>query len=161
MSDFFRINGLPGLEGLVAEVRGACPKEGPVGIDALINVSVVLGDRNVRFNYPDGALKIDSKYLVNVPDPTREYDTKSPFGMFLFEGHYKKDTLEVAYTMFDNALSVSIFEKHNDGKQKTLYSQNFFKNATEARDLIDQSFQAGDCEDLVFQLKEIKDQETE
>jgi hypothetical protein len=162
MADFFRITGLPGLEGLVAEVAGECPKEGVAEVCALINTNVVVGDRNVKFPFPDRALYIDSQYLKLVPDPFREYDAKNPFGSVLFEGHYKKNDLEVAYVVFDNALSATIFEKHKDGSQKTIFSQNFFDSAIDARAAIEDVLREDDeVEDLVFRLKELKEQETE
>ena len=85
---------------------------------------------------------------------------KQQLGKHCFDGSYVKDLLHVAYSSFENAVSVTIYETH-ETKQKTLYTQNFFQNRDMALHTIEDVLAgAVDVEDLIFQLKEIKDQET-
>ena len=96
---------------------------------------------------------------VKVGKP-EEVSIKDMLGEHLFEGSYVKGTLHVVYGMFENAVSITIYEMHGS-TQKTLYTQNFFKQRDHALGTVEDVL-AGkvDVEDLIFQLKEIKDKET-
>lgn len=88
--------------------------------------------------------------------------TENPFGQLLYEGTYKKDTLHIAYTAFDNAVSISITEVRPASPPKTIYSQNYFKWREQAMLAIEDMLVGEmDVEDLVFELKELNDQETQ
>jgi hypothetical protein len=163
MSNFYRVKDLPGLQGLVIEsttvIDGPCYKQ-MAAVETIINPNAIIGDRVVRYPIPVGALAIDRSYLTEVSDPLKEFTTQNPFGEFLFEGHYKRGLLEVAYSVYDNSFSVTIFEKNEKGVQKTIYSQNYFSNAKAARELVEAVFAKGEFEDLVFMLRELKEEES-
>lgn len=162
MANFYRIKDLPGLQGLVIEsstiINGPVYKQMAV-VETIINPNAIIGDRVVRYPIPVGALAVDRDYLVEVSDPLKEFTTKNPFGEFLFEGHYKRESLEVAYSVYDNAFSVTIFEKNDKGVQRTIYSQNYFENAKMARELVERALANSDSDDLVFLLKDLKQEE--
>ena len=160
MSNFFVVNGLPGLDGLVVETSPLDEVTNTHEVITLINASAVVGDRTVRYPIPPSALYIDHEYLKPTLDPTKEFTTVNPYGTFLFEGHYKREKLQVAYSVFSNALTVTIFEHTNVGGQKTIYSQNFFASAIDARDAIEECMREDTVDDLVFRLKELKEQES-
>ncbi len=164
MPKFYRIKGLPGLDGLIVQNLDDQTIEVTIGKDPAITfvpvstiiTNAVVGDRDLKFPLPPRSLLIDAKFLVDIIDPTKEYSAKSPFGKHLYDGTYARGDLHIAYTVFDNALSVTVYEKKGPGKegiQKTLYSQNFFVDHETPMRLIE-DVMAGemDPEDLVFEL---------
>lgn len=159
---YYRIIALPGLAGLVAEVSAEINDDSDAewaSVDTLIVPNIVVGDRNMRYPLPPQAVLVKKEYLQGVPDPSREYSLDSPYGKYMYEGRYKKEELEVAYTKFERALSISIYE-NRPGSQKTIYSQNFFGKRDQAMTLIDGVLQGTtEVDDLVFSLKELKERE--
>ena len=169
MSSFYRIKGLPGLEGLVAETdegfEASKPNElGLCSICSLSNPNTVLGDRSLKFPIPSGALYIGDAYLERIPDPNREYTSESPFGKFQFEGSFKRDDIEIDYSRYENGISVTVREMkklNTSMAKKTVYSQNFYGGfADTAMDVIEAIMSgAHEIEDAVFQFKSLKDDE--
>ncbi len=163
---FYSIKGLPGLDGLIVETNGkvavASPHQDYASVDTIITNAVV-GDRDLKFPLPYHSLLIETKFLTEIPDPTKEYSAQNPFGKHLYEGTFVRDALHITYTVFDNALSVTIYEakpaEHVE-QQKTLYSQNFFVNRKMAMELIEAVLQDKvDPDDLVFELDRCKREE--
>lgn len=100
--------------------------------------------------------------MEDKPSPSKpaEIPLAKLLGKYLFEGSYVKDTLHVVYTSFENAVAITIYEMHGE-KQKTLLTQNFFKERELALGTIEDVLEGTvDAEDLIFKLKEIKDRET-
>jgi hypothetical protein len=159
MSKFYWITNLPGLDGLVVE-SSHTNENGFVQVDTLINPNAILGDRQVKFPIPSGALWIHPDHLKQVIDPNKSFSTESPFGEFQFEGRLKRDRLVVDYVSYDNAITITIRE--DDGKTgKTVYTQNFFyENAPVALGLVEEVLKGKqEIDELVFSLKELKSQE--
>ncbi len=164
MPKFFKIKGLPGLDGLIVQNTSDQTIEVSIGKDPAITfvpvdtiiTNAIVGDRDLKFPLPPRSLLIDTRFLVGILDPTKEYSAKNPFGKYLYEGTFVQDTLHIAYTVFDNALSATIYEMLG-GKQKTLYSQNFFTNRKMAMELIEAVLKGDmDPDDLVFELDRCK-----
>ena len=130
MEKFFKIlNSLPGLSGLY--IRANLP-ETQSNVDYIevseIITNTVVGDRDLKFPIPPSSLWISCEHLQEIQDPTKQYSSASPFGKHLRDATIKDDEINVAYSVFDNAISVTVYEIQDDKSQKTLYSQNFFKN---------------------------------
>jgi hypothetical protein len=164
MSKFFKIKGVAkGLDGLVVEGKSGLdwPNSGEQFIDVtcIYNTNIVFGDRVLKSPVTPGSLVLNQAFVEETTDPNMEFSTENPFGKYLYEGTYVKGDLNIAYTEFDNAIAITIFEKHGD-QQKTLYSQNFFENTLTVMELI-QSMLGGtlDPEDLVFELQRLKTEE--
>lgn len=160
---FYRIKGLPGFDGLIVETDDV-DVVGLLEVKVLHNANVVVGDRTVKFPMPPGSLWIDHNFLVPDLDPSREYSTENPFGEYLYEGSFTKGDLYVAYTEFDNALTVTIIEKNPPGHKgidKTLYSESFFSNKLIAMEFIRELLDGrSDPDDLIFELRNLKEQDT-
>ena len=153
---FFKIKGIPGLEGLVVEAEYRSVGD-VLCILEIINPNAVVGDRTVRFPIPEGKLFVDDAFVQEIEDPgVKEFSTKSPFGTLLFEGQLRKDSLIVDYVQYDNAVTVTIREDHGE-KGRTVYTQNFFNKKASAAMTIVQNAVIGtvDVDELVFDLKEL------
>jgi len=166
MSKFFKIkNVAKGLDGLVIEGEDGYnfsnSSDDVVEVKCIYNTNIIFGDRVLKSPVAPDSLYIMKSNLEKTGDPNMEFSTENPFGKYLYEGTYVKGNLNIAYTEFDNAISVTIFEKHGE-MQKTLYSQNFFENTRKVMDLI-QSMLGGllDPEDLVFELQGLKTKEND
>ena len=147
-----------GFDGLVVEAlydRGRMLME----IEKVSNDNIIFGDREVTYPVPRAALYISDEFLEEIEDEgNREYSHKNPFGKMLFEGRYAKDKIEVTFVEYENTLSVTVLEKVNDSV-KTLYSQNFFSDSELIKEIIQVQLAEGDLDDLVFKLKEAKENE--
>lgn len=152
MSKFYRIKDIPGLEGMIVRAAEKKPYADATEVETLISPFTVVGDSQVKLPIPPEALWIGDDFLVEVEDPTVEYSTHTPFGKYLYEGWMDKDNIRVAYTVHDNAISLTISERNG----KTLYSQNFFKWRDTALETINTALTGDtDVEDLIFKLKEL------
>lgn len=162
MSEFYRIKGIPGLEGLVVEANARAIADGSPTVFEIITLlpNAVVGDRDVKFPVPPNALFVSHEHLVSTPDPSKEYSTKSPFGTHLYEGRGTKERLEITYTVYDNALSVNVVEKADPkgkGLNRTIYNQNFFAQRAAALEVINDTLLGRlDQDDLVLSLRDIK-----
>ena len=161
MSSFYRIKGLPGLDGLVVESETVVANVALVS--ALLNPTSMLGDRDLRFPMPEHAIAISTDFLVEIPNPSKEYTTKNPFGKHLYEGRFKRDTLEIVTVEFENAITVTIIERNppqNKGVDHTIYTQNFFESKKAVKEVIEDVLQnVLDPDDLIFALGDIKSRE--
>ena len=172
MSSFHRIVGIPGLEGTIIEAdhrhhngmasNNECDLQ-YVCVLAFISPNTVVGDRALRFPVPPNALFIDDKFVVPAEDPNKEYTAKSPFGKHLYEGRFTKEGLEIVTVEYDNAVTVTIIEKNppqKKGLDRTVYTQNFFEDREQAKEMVAQVLTGTwDIDDLVFELKALKDEE--
>lgn len=158
---YYRIAGIPGLEGLIAESSAKSTDPSiPLHIDTLVNPNAVLGDRTVKFPIPENALFITARYLESCPDPNREFSTESPFGKLQFEGHLKRDELCVDYVRYENAITITIREDYGENG-RTVYTQNFFGDSVPQALAMVEAVMAGkqEVDELVFQLKDLKEEE--
>lgn len=155
---FFEIKNLSkGLDGLVVE--GSAVNNNEYVIENIYSPDFAFGDRGVKIPVSFGGLFISADFLTETDNPHREYTTESPFGQYLYEGTFIKGDLNIAFTKFDNALSVTIYESKG-GSQKTIYSQNFFAGADQAKSHVDSVLEGkSDPEDLVFHLESCKEME--
>lgn len=150
-------NGLALFAGFIVETDSTT--DGWANVSTIIDPNMAVGDRLLRFPIPGGALRVSLEYLEETADPNVEFSTRSPFGKYQYEGTYAKDGLRIAYTVFEDALSVSIIEG-DEKKQRTLYSQNFFAGRQKAADRIQELLSGKvDPEDLIFALDSITEQE--
>jgi hypothetical protein len=119
-----------------------------------------VGDRIGQYPCAEGALFIKGDNLIRVEDPRREFDDSNVYGEFLFEGSYRKDSLEIIYSKFENVLSVSIVDHVDEDYSKTLYTQNFFTKADEVLGKVEDMLRGNtDPEDFVFVLEGLKAEE--
>lgn len=145
-------------------------------INKIIDRNAIVGDRVASMPLPPHVLWINERFLVECEDPTRrQYDSSNPHGNLLYEGRYKKNSLEVAYAQFERCLQVTLMETiEEDGKYgrpgrvytKTLWTGYFgardreFDSQSAARRLIEHHFSAdADPEDLIFALKALYPEE--
>ena len=155
---FFRIKNLPGLQNLVVESRSMklFRDGGHIGIDTIINDSVVVGDRELKYPLPPDSVLIHPDYLVAIPAFPKEFASDNPFGKLLFEGHLQKADLHIDWVQYTKGVSVTVQER-KDKNVRTLYSQNYFGDvATRAMKWITtQVSEDADPDDLVFGLRDL------
>ena len=151
---------LPGLAGLYIRGRQIWRDAGGSGDQTVevaeIITNQIIGDRDLKFPVPEGSLWISVDHLSEIDDPTKEYSTKSPFGEYIKDGSFDSDDIHVSYSIFDNAVTVTIFEVQEDSSQRTLFSQNFFKERDIVIEILtDVLVGKTDVEDLSLILQEI------
>lgn len=168
MSEFFKVVNIEGFNGLVFEAEQSTADS----IMKLVNIHnphQIIGDRIFKIPVPADTIFISvltknengdvvtNPHFVATDDPQKEFTTKNPFGEHLFEGGYRKGTLEVVYSRYTNGISVAILEIMDKQNMRTIYTQNFFDKAEEALSKIEDVLRGNvDPEDLVFVLKSLE-----
>jgi len=172
MPNYFRVKDLAGFEGLIMKSEDVKEE-----YDNVLCVSSFFDTSdNSIVDLPDGSVYIAARFL----EPVSYYDfaqfiqtcevkefkepaiekIKNLTGKYLYEGTFVKGKLNVAYTMYEKSISVTIFEEHDKGKQNTIYTQNFFDEKSSAVELIEDVMVGNlDPEDLVFTLRDLKEAE--
>lgn len=164
---YYTIKGVsPSLDGLEAKVVLAVPPDydGYSEVLSLRNRGVLIGDRPWSVPVAPGSLLIKDSFLIKseYQDEMQFTSLKPPYGEHRYDAKLNISTYEVAYSEFENAVTVVVYDVSVEPK-KTLYSQNFFDD--EALDNVDyvlsliDDFKNGlfDPDELVFKLKEIHD----
>jgi hypothetical protein len=162
MPNYFRIKDLAGFEGLIMKSEDSKEE-----YDNVLCASSFFdqSDESV-VDLPDGSVYVAARFL----EPISYYDfaqltqvkeqVQRLIGKYLYEGTFTKKKLNVAYTVYENSISVTIFELHDGGKQNTIYTQNFFSEKMTAIKYIEYVMtEKSDPEDLVFALRDLKDSE--
>jgi hypothetical protein len=153
----YKTKNLPGFDHLL--VVGNVIFAGDVGpvieVSTFINTSVIIGDRELRFNLPTGSLFINTSNLVRVDDSDgkREFATDNPFGTYLSSGRVTLGELVVSYSRYKGAFTITIVDV-----DRTIYSDNFFSTRLIAAEFAEKAF-CGDLdpEDLIFELQKLKE----
>ena len=133
-------------------------------VEQLINTSVIVGNRELKFTVPTQSIWLSPRDLELVSDSEaqHEFAADNPFGAYKYETRFTKDLLEIVCAVYEKATNITIIEKNDPKKKgldKTLYSDSFFdKHAGRAFARISELVH-GDLEpeDLIFELKEIKE----
>jgi hypothetical protein len=126
-----------------------------VEVEEIINVNVIVGDRQLKFPVKNGMLMLNIHSVQEIDDPQlREFTTENPFGEYLYDGSYKKNSIVVTYVRYENGISVDVKEDFGD-TGRTVYSQNYYGEAAEqAEGIVEQTLSNDlDVDDLVFNLK--------
>lgn len=166
MSRFYRIKGLvPGLDGLIVESSDnlgpvQCDYDDVIEISRMYNVNQIIGDREVSVALPDDAMWLHAEYLDEVDDPRgRQYSSSPPFGTAIDSSSWVIGGVNVARTMYQRALGITLSELMTTGG-KTLFSQYFLKKATFPKvDKLLAEASPSDADELVFKLQELKEEE--
>lgn len=162
MSEFFKVSGIEGFNGLVFEAQKDADSDVVFPVVSILNPHQIVGDRILKIPMPDHALYLNnlSPHFTPTDDPQKEFTTKNPFGPLLFQGGYRKETIEIVYARYDNGISVTILEHYGELRNpqfRTIYTQNFFKQADTALEKIEDVLSGDvDVEDLVFMLKNLE-----
>lgn len=159
---FYRIKDLsPALDGLTVE--GETSEHDPrfVNITRIVNTNVMVGDRTLSFPVSQYGLVIRETCLVAVDDPQiREFTHTAPWGKCLFEGNYRQGNLEVAYAKYEQATQVTLTEKNGE-TSRTVYTDYIpveVMSFDHVREVIEHNLlRGGDVDDLVFELKRLKE----
>lgn len=172
---FYRIQKFcEGLDGLVVEGHpylidylydndpeaGSSPDEDipVVQVTRFFDVDAIVGDRVVSVPVK-GRLYIDADFLEKAEDPrSRQFDSKNPWGKFLFEGKYQTPDghLHVDLAQYDHAMQVTVSEVDGLGGFTTLFTDYFFRFFDEVRGTIEFNLGEGRAEDLIFSLRTLK-----
>jgi hypothetical protein len=162
----YKINGIPGLDGLLVRGRTTEATTEPsdegvfdlVAVDELLNVNVIVGDRQLRYPLPPDGLFVSKRYLTEVADPgLREYSTANPFGKYQSEGFFNSTSLEISWAVFSLAATITVISLDT---RRTLFSQSFFKNSSQAMGLVDRVMHGKlDPDDLISALQDLKIEE--
>jgi hypothetical protein len=99
------------------------------------------------------------------PTPAKQPDK------YIYSGSVSRDKLHIGYTVYNNAISVAVYEKFvhkqvvaralkDEERVKTLYSQIFYEFKDLALKNVDDIIRGKeDADDLIFRLKELKEEE--
>jgi hypothetical protein len=156
MSKFYKVSGIEGFNGLVLETGD---DDIMTPIINILNPHQIVGDRILKIPMPEQVLFINAtkSHFVATDDPQKEFTTANPFGQHLFEGAYRKGNLQVVYSRYDNGISITVLEEFGNNQMRTLYTQNFFRNAPQALSQIEMVMSGdADPEDLIFELKALE-----
>lgn len=133
-------------------------------IRRVINPDVMFGDRQLSFPVPPDALYINKQFLSEYDQSLRQYDSRNPFGKFLYETTYMRSPLQVCLVEHERAITVTVTESERvDAKHggrstfKTRYSQNFFGDLRTVRSVVQDAVKIGDLDDLILRLRELKE----
>lgn len=161
MPEFYVVKGIGGgFDGLVVEGVQVIGTQ-MVAIQKLTDRDTIIGDRNVSLPIPPEAVYIGMQFLEKTEAPgTREFAANNPFGQLMAEGRMTIGNLDVAYSQFMSVLSVNI---RDTGVGKTIFSQYFSKDFEKVKKVMEDALKqsdGSDAEDLVFQLRALKEAET-
>lgn len=134
-----------------------------VGLDGLLVRGVLCKDVSlVAVNDFNGiALKNGVMYISDtVLDELDDYSDESDdtYGKFQLEGRMECGNLRVSYAQFEKTLQITVFDV---GADRTVYSQNFSKNFNKVKRLVEDVLKDYDLDidDMVFKLKDLKEEE--
>ncbi len=158
-TSWYLIFGLsPLLDGLMVECSQQQTFSG-LSVLKVVDRSFMLGDRDISYNFPDNSFIISQNYLKPIDNPTlREYVVSNPWGKLLKESVVELDNLKANMTTFEKCMQVSVVEKQDDNKTKTLYSNYFFKELETVEKFI-QYYPKETAEMLILDLQELKSKE--
>jgi len=161
MPQFYVVKGIGGgFDGLVVEGTQVLGTQ-MVTIQKITDRNSIVGDRNVSLPLPPEAVYLGLRFLDPIEDPgIREFAANNPFGKLVLEGHMTCGVLKVAYSQFESVLSVTITDS---SVGKTIFSQYFSKDFDKVKGTIESILKTkddSDAEDLVFQLRELKEAES-
>jgi len=160
---FYKVQNLaPGFDGLVVQAEQSLDNDKYFVVSRIIEENSFNGDRLVSVQIPLHSLLIHSDNLALSEDQgvaTRQFASDNPYGKFILEGRMDLGSVRVTYSRYEKALQVTIFDTIAN---KTVVSQNFYKNFEHVIDSIEQCLKEGDQsgEDLVFKLVELKEMES-
>jgi hypothetical protein len=158
MPNYFRVKNLAGFEGLVMKTEDVKEEYDNV----LCVLSFFDTSDNSVVDLPDGSVYIAARFLepVSYFDFAQLVQVQVKNDKYLYEGTFVKKKLTVAYTVYENSISVTIFELHDKNVQNTIYTQNFFDEKMTALKYIENVMnEKTDPEDLVFALRDLKESE--
>lgn len=161
MPQFYVVKGIGGgFDGLIVETETNADGVYKL-VTRIIDPNMNVGDRTVSLPIPLGALSIHPKFLDQTDDPgIREFASDNPFGKMFLEGHMDCGDLKVTYSQFEKALSVVVFDTQ---AKRTIFSQYFTKEFDKVKQTVEAVLKqngGSDAEDLVFQLRALKEAET-
>lgn len=158
MPEFYVVKGVGGgFDGLLVEGFKVIGSD-MIAVQRITDRDSIVGDRNVSLNLPPTALYIGMQFLEATEDPgKREFAANNPFGRVILEGHMEMGNLKVSYAQFESVISVNIREAESG---KTIFSQYFSKEFDRVKGCIESCLKSNggsDAEDLVFQLRALKE----
>lgn len=161
----YKVKDLPGLNDLhvVGELRLDTTVGTVVEVSEFVNTGVVIGDRLLRFPVPPHAVFISVQNLDEVDiDANQEFASDNPYGAFKYEGRFTKGNLTITHSVFEQAVSITIYETETLGPDttnyKTLYTASFFQQAPAALELVEDMLHSNlDPDDLIFELQKLKE----
>src|SRR3990172_3122755 len=112
MSKFYRVKDLGrGLDGLTIEgewdLIDTDDTVKRLNVFCIYDSNFVMGDRVAKSQLTSNSLFIDASCLEETTDPDMHFTAESPFGEFISEQSFITDYLNICYSLFDNALSVT------------------------------------------------------
>jgi hypothetical protein len=159
---WYIIKGLgPGFDGMLLEKASELSGFKFITASRLVNRNIMIGDRELSYSLPYGAVAISSDFLEPIDNPQlREYDSKNPWGKFVCEGRLTKNNIEVSWAEYEYCTQVTVQEKSVGCPTKTLYTDNFNLDDIEHETIIgtinDSIRDEESLDDLIFALKELK-----
>lgn len=157
MPQFYVVKGIGGgFDGLVIEA--VATQEGNlVEVLKFVDRDSVVGDRNVSLPIPGQSIYMDKRVLDEIEDPgIREFSSTNPYGRLQLEGRMDCGGLQVVYAQYELALTVVVTDMV---AKRTVLSQNFSKDFGKVKAKIEECLKQADAEDLVFQLRALKEAE--
>lgn len=165
----FRIRGLGlGLDGLYVEAAklGGDYELNDVLRDLhcvtrLSNLNIMVGDRNLSIQLPQGSLYIESKYLEETTETAvREFDSSSQFGVFKEHKVWSGSNIVFNAVLFSDAISVNA-AKIEQSESKTVLSFYLFKDLERCWKEILELSKRMNQDNVVFELDAMRDWETD
>jgi hypothetical protein len=113
---------------------------------------------------------VEAGILLPVHEDTQDEPENRKPDKYIYSGSVSRDTLNIGYTVYNNAISIAVYEKFTKGigtrflkdeeRVKTLYSQIFYEFKDDALKNVDDVIRGKeDADDLIFRLKELKEEE--
>jgi hypothetical protein len=166
MKSLYVIKGMGrGFDGLVVEAQAA-DHDGLYMVTRIINHNAIFGDRSVSFPVPSSRLYLSCECLEEYDEELREYDDKNPNGAYLGETRVRRHNLEAVLVEYERSMTVTVLEHVPNppnmkglDKVHTRYTQNYLKDFGVIRAAVDLEVKKGDLDDLIFSLRELKEQE--
>jgi hypothetical protein len=156
---YYRVKGIcPIIDGLVVESPWEERGYSSYSLAQVIRIfdtNTVVGGKELLFPITGDALYLNPQYLEETDDPTqREYASDNPNGEYLYDKSISKGEIRVVQALYQNVLCVSVFHK-----EKMIYTQNFYRLKETVQEVITIHIMSGDPDDLVFDLKSLKEAE--
>jgi len=157
MPQFYVVKGIGGgFDGLVIEGESLAHAD-LIAVQKIIDRDSVVGDRNVALPIPNKGLFIGREFLDEIEDPgIREFSSTNPYGKLQLEGRMDCGGLQVVYAQYELTLTVVVTDMV---AKRTVLSQNFSKDFDKVKAKIEECLKQADAEDLVFQLRALKEAE--
>lgn len=161
----YKIKGMGrGFDGLIVEGEPDKDVPGLLSVLKITNSNAIFGDRNVSFPVPKGSLYIDDEFLVEYDEPPREFAHDNPYGRFMYTAEFQNQgqTLSATLTRFEKTLTVTVHEilawAASTPVKSNLFTQNYWKELDKVESIV-REYMAGDPDDLIFELKRLKEEE--